>query len=194
MTDIIKKAAGAAIMIALGNYVLLKIGSPIGPFLFAFGLLGVCVLQLNLFTGKCGFWKEKNIPLKTLGVILLVNLIAGYAAGLVFGIADPAVKEAAVEKLAVYAVSIPFFIKSVLCGIVMYVAVKEYGKGNVFGILLGVPLFIFCGWQHCIANIITIGAAGAFSVSLLLSILVCIAGNFCGSLLMSFLCCKKSEE
>ena len=32
--------AGASLLIGLGDYALLKIGTPLGPFLFAFGLLG----------------------------------------------------------------------------------------------------------------------------------------------------------
>ena len=49
--DLIRLSAGASLLIGLGDYVLLKIGTPVGPFLFSFGLLGVCVIGLNLFTG-----------------------------------------------------------------------------------------------------------------------------------------------
>lgn len=43
--DIIKKSSLAAILISFGVGVLLSIGNPIGPFLFAFGLLCVCGYQ-----------------------------------------------------------------------------------------------------------------------------------------------------
>lgn len=56
--DLVRLSAGASLLIGLGDFVLLKIGEPLGPFLFAFGLLGVCVLGLNLFTGKCGFFNR----------------------------------------------------------------------------------------------------------------------------------------
>ena len=62
----------------------------------------------------------------------------------------------------------------------MYIAVLMYRKGTPLGIIFGIPLFIFCGFQHCIANIITMGAARAFHIS----IIICIIGNFVGSLLM----------
>ena len=62
----------------------------------------------------------------------------------------------------------------------MYIAVLMYRKGTPLGIIFGIPLFIFSGFQHCIANVITMGAARAFDWSLL----ICIIGNFIGSLLM----------
>ena len=51
-----------------------------------------------------------------------------------------------------------------------------YKKGTPLGIIFGVPLFIFCGFQHCIANVITMGVGLAFDWSLIL----CIIGNFFG--------------
>ena len=60
-SNLIRKSIAASVLIGLGNYVLLKLGNPLGPFLFAFGLLGVCVIGANLFTGKCGFFLEDKI-------------------------------------------------------------------------------------------------------------------------------------
>ena len=71
--EIIIKGAGAALLIGLGDYVLLKAGNPVGPVLFSFGLLGVCVLGLNLFTGKCGFLFEDRIKIFDLFLILTLH-------------------------------------------------------------------------------------------------------------------------
>ena len=181
--ELINKSIGAALLIALGNYALLKLGNPIGPVIFALGLLGVCYMGLNLFTGKCGFlFQDKIKPLHLL-IILMVNLIAGYLIGLAFSITDAEVYNNAVTKVQTWNVSIAFFIKSVLCGIIMYIAVYMYKKQTPLGIIYGIPLFIFCGFQHCIANIITLGVARTFH----LSIIICIIGNFIGSLLMWYL-------
>lgn len=177
-------AAGASLLIGLGDYILLKIGTPIGPFLFAFGLLGVCVLKLNLFTGKCGFLFEDNLKLSELLTILVANLIAGYLIGAVFGLIDGDVLTAATTKVSSWDFSAEFFLKSALCGIIMYLAVAIYRKGSPLGILLGVPLFIFCGFQHSIANAITLGATLSFDWSVLL----CAAGNFVGALAAWGLC------
>ena len=73
--------------------------------------------------------------------------------------------------------------KSILCGVIMYIAVAMYRKGTPLGIIFGIPLCIFCGFQHCIANIITLGVAETFSWAILLAIL----GNFLGSLIMWFI-------
>lgn len=178
--ELVNKSIGAAILISLGNYALLKLGSPIGPVIFAFGLLGVCYMGQNLFTGKCGFLFQDKIKPLNLLVILLVNLIAGYLMGLLFSITDKDVFTSAVTKVGTWEVSLPFFIKSILCGVIMYIAVLMYRKNTPLGIIFGIPLFIFCGFQHCIANIITLGVARTFD----LSIIICILGNFLGSLLM----------
>ena len=55
-----KKGILASILIGFGVAVLLFLGNPLGPVLFAFGLLGVCYLDAWLFTGKAGYyWKNK---------------------------------------------------------------------------------------------------------------------------------------
>ena len=74
--------------------------------------------------------------------------------------------------------------RSVMCGVIMYLAVAIFRKGSKLGILFGVPLFIFCGFQHCIANVITLGVAMGWSWTLILAV----AGNFAGSLAMWWLC------
>ena len=190
MTDLLKKSAAAALLIALGDYVLLKLGNPLGPFLFALGLLGVCYLGANLFTGKCGFLFEDKLDPLDLIIILLANLLAGWLFGLFFSLLDPEVASVAAGKVASWDFSFTFFGKSLLCGVVMYVAVKMYKAGTPLGILFGIPLFIFCGFQHCIANVITLGVARAFSWTLLLAIL----GNFLGAIGASYLICSKPPK
>ena len=93
-----RKSVGAALFIALGDFVLLKLGQPIGPFLFALGLLGVCYMKQNLFTGQCGFVLEDRIPALDLLIVLLVNLGAGWLFGFLFSAADTTVAEAARES------------------------------------------------------------------------------------------------
>ena len=178
--ELINKSIGAAILISLGDYALLKLGSPIGPVLFSLGLLGVCYMGQNLFTGKCGFLIEDKIKVTDLLIILIVNLIAGYLLGLLYSTMDAEVLKNAMEKVKTWDLSLAFFIKSILCGVIMYIAVYMYRKGTPLGIIFGIPLFIFCGFQHCIANIITMGVARTWHTS----IIICILGNFIGSLLM----------
>ena len=181
--ELVNKSVAASLLIGLGNYALLKLGNPIGPVIFALGLLGVCYMGLNLFTGKCGFLFQDKIKITDLLIILIVNLVAGYILGLVFSKTDPEVMTKAIEKVSSWNISLSFFLKSILCGIIMYIAVYMYKKGTPLGIIYGIPLFIFCGFQHCIANIITLGAARSFSAS----IFICILGNIIGSLFVWFI-------
>ena len=190
MKELVGKSMGAGILIALGNYALLKLGNPIGPVIFAFGLLGVCYMGQNLFTGKCGFLFQDKIKVLDLLIILIVNLVTGYLIGLVFSKMDPVVYQNAIEKVATWNISLSFFAKSIMCGIIMYIAVLMYRKQTPLGIIYGIPLFIFCGFQHCIANVITLGVARTFDWSLL----VCIAGNFIGSLFMWYISKDSVKE
>lgn len=180
MRELISKSIGAAVLISLGNFALLKLGNPIGPVIFGFGLLGVCYMGLNLFTGKCGFFVEDDIKVFDLIMILVVNLIAGYLIGVMYSMTDSSIVAVAADKMAGWEISMPFLVKSIMCGAIMYIAVLMYRKGTPLGIIFGVPLFIFCGFQHCIANVITMGVAQGFSLSLL----VCVFGNFVGSMMM----------
>ena len=181
--ELINKSIAAALLIALGDFALLKLGNPIGPVIFALGLLGVCYMGLNLFTGKCGFLFQDKIKVTDLLIILLVNLIAGYLIGLAFSITDEQVMANAIVKVESWNLSLAFFLKSILCGIIMYIAVFMYKKNTPLGIIYGIPLFIFCGFQHCIANIITMGAARCFHPS----IFMCILGNFVGSIFVWYI-------
>lgn len=191
--DLIRLSVGASLLIGLGDFVLLKIGDPLGPFLFAFGLLGVCVMGLNLFTGKCGFWIEDRIHIFKLLAILIVNLVAGYGFGVLFSLMDSSIIPAAESKVASWGLNLEFFLRSVMCGAIMYLAVELYRRGTKLGILLGVPIFIFCGFQHSIANVITMGVAVEFN----LAILLCALGNFVGAIVAWVFGCeimKKPKE
>jgi formate/nitrite transporter FocA (FNT family) len=180
---VIKKSILASILIALGNMALLSMGTPIGPFLFSLGLISVCMLNANLFTGKCGYLVTKEITIQELAEILGLNLLSGWVIGRIIGIGNPNLIPVAAEKINTWSISIPYFMQSFFCGVIMFIAVELYRRGTCLGILIGVPAFIFCGFQHCIANIITLGIANDFS----LAIVICILGNFIGSIFIAYL-------
>lgn len=140
-------------------------------------------MGLNLFTGKCGFLFQDKIKPLDLLIILIVNLVSGYLIGLIYSILDIEVFNMAVSKVEAWELSMTFFIKSFLCGTIMYIAVFLYKKETPLGIIYGIPLFIFCGFQHCIANIITLGVARTMDWS----IIICILGNFIGSIFMWYI-------
>lgn len=182
---LVKSSALASILIGFGVVGLLYLGQPLGPIIFAFGLLSVCVLKADLFTGKAGFyWRDKK---KELFYILCINLAIGYIFGNILGLMDNNLIPIAQEKILSQDNYFIYSIKSVLCGMIMYIAVRVYQKGSFLGILYGIPLFIFCGFKHCIANIIIIGIAGRNNFDLLLELLICICGNLFGSIIINIL-------
>ena len=177
----IKKSILASILIGFGVAVLLFLGNPLGPVLFAFGLMSVCYLQANLYTGKAGYyWKDKKAELAK---ILIINLAAGYIFGLLLGYSSPQLIPVAQETIANWTFSIEFFIRSVFCGMIMYICVELFKRGTLVGVLYGVPLFIFCKFPHCIANIITLGVAMTWDWSIILAII----GNFVGGMIINVL-------
>ena len=179
----IKKSILASILISLGVAVNLKVGAPLGPFLFAFGLMGVCVLQAELYTGKTGYVDE--IGFTNLIDILSVNFVTAVICGWLLRYTMPEIIPVA-ESIVIGWMSItlgPYFMKSVFCGMVMFIAVDMYKKGNIFGILFGIPLFIFCGFQHCVANMI-IGCIAMPNVNFSVPILISIIGNLIGSIII----------
>ena len=125
-------------------------------------------------------------------LILLINLVAGWGIGALLSLVDPALMTKATEKIASWEEMslFAYFIKSVFCGAIMYIAVDCWkSKGAPLGIIYGVPLFIFCGFQHCIANIIFLGLANSMSPL----ILVCILGNLLGSIIIDLLTPKPES-
>ena len=176
-----KKAILAPILIGFGVAVLLFLGNPLGPMLFAFGLLGVCYLQADLYTGKAGYyWRNRKAELAK---ILIFNLTSG----LLLGCSSPQLVQAATQKIATWNFSLAFFISAMFCGMIMYICVELFKRGNFVGILYGVPLFIFCGFQHSIANIIVLGIASWQTFTWSWTIILAIAGNLLGSLIIDVL-------
>ena len=178
-----KKSILASILIALGDYVLLKQGQPLGVIFFSLGLYGVCMLDANLFTGKCGFIFENKQYLKLVG-ILAINMLCGFIIGLLMGLCDQSLVPVAFGKINALEPNISLLWQSMLCGMIMYIAVKCYKKGSMLGIFFGVPLFILSGFQHSVANVITMGVAGNLRLDILI---ICILGNFLGSILIWWL-------
>lgn len=78
-----KRAISAGMMIGLAGLLNLYLGGGVpGALAFGLGLLTVCALQLDLFTGKMRSALEKKISIRELIIVFLGNfvgiLIVGY--------------------------------------------------------------------------------------------------------------------
>lgn len=194
--SILLKGIYAGIMIGIGGTIYLSVSNQIvGAILFAIGLLTICVYKMNLYTGMIGYILENKLGyLKTLIFTLLGNLLGTIITALLIlntRIANISIRarEMAIIKISDNYLSI--FILSVFCGILMYIAVNNFKKGEdsiikYLSIFICVVVFILCGFEHCIANMYYISLAKAWSFKSAISMLFMILGNSFGAIIMSF--------
>lgn len=154
------KSVPAGVMIGLGVTAFISSESKIfGSILFCLGLFGICAFGFNLFTGKIGYIiPSKNKP--NCLMIWLGNLVGCLLATIPLRFANPKYNEAA-TVIADAKLSQNFlqtFILGIFCGMIMYIVVENYSAnssmlGKYLGIFLGIPAFIFAGFEHSIADI-----------------------------------------
>ena len=201
----------AGICISIGCVVNLRVGGVAGAVLFAFGLTTVVYYGLKLYTGTAGFIRLKG-DWSMLAVVLLGNIVGCLLSAWLISYAQPDCIEPATKILASRLAKGPWacFLLAIGCGFIMTTAVEFARKGKMLPLLLGVPVFILCGFAHSIAD------AFYFILSLFnpqlsipnsqLSIINCqfsillvylseVLGNFVGCNLYrwSLLRCKKSD-
>ena len=129
-------------------------GSLFGSILFALGLLAIVGYKLKLFTGTAGFIKRDEVG--TLAIILIGNIIGCFLMGLITRVSPmgDAIQVAATNILNTR-ISTGVFgcgILAIGCGILMTTAVTFARQKNFIPLLLSVPLFIVCGFPHCVAD------------------------------------------
>lgn len=187
----------AGIAIAIGGVVFLSCESKfVGASLFAVGLLAVCTLGLNLYTGKvCYALENKPAYIWDLILIWVGNLVGTSATGFAIRATRlTAVTEKAYElcqvKLGDGLLSI--FILSIFCNMLIYLAVENYKNnphqaGKYMAIYFGVVVFIMAGFEHCVANMFYFAVGGCWSMKTLVYLIVMTLGNAVGGLVFPVL-------
>lgn len=193
--SILLKGIYAGIMIGIGGTIYLSIANQIvGAILFAIGLLTICVYKMNLYTGMIGYILENKLGyLKTLTFTLLGNLLGTIITALLILNTRIAKISIRAREMAIIKISdnyLSIFILSIFCGILMYIAVNNFKKGEdsiikYLSIFICVVVFILCGFEHCIANMYYISLAKAWSFKSAISMLFMIFGNSFGAIIMS---------
>ena len=84
-------AAGAAIAVGAAAYLSCS-NQIVGAFLFSVALFTICVLNLNLYTGKVGYFFETTEK-AAIAVTWLGNLTGGVIAALLLRLAKPELTE-----------------------------------------------------------------------------------------------------
>lgn len=149
----VKKSTLAGILIGLGVIINLQSSVPaLGALLFSFGLLTIINMQLNLFTGKIGFYSNPTSEQKkTLITILLFNCIAIAATVGFYALGNPdfvnIISAAGATKFTKSALTL--FVNANFCGMLIHFAVKN--KVTILTIF-AIMIFILIGAEHCIAD------------------------------------------
>lgn len=127
-------------------------GSLIGAVLFSFGLLTVVGYKLKLYTGTAGFIKKNEIG--ELFLILLGNIVGCFCASLLARVTLLDIQSAAqnIAELRLRTGALRCGLLGIGCGFIMTTAVHFARQKQYLPLLFGVPLFIVCGFTHCIAD------------------------------------------
>lgn len=127
-------------------------GSLVGAVIFSFGLLTVLGYRLKLYTGTAGFINKGEVG--QLFLILLGNIIGCFCASLLSRVTPLEIQAAAqnILELRIRTGALRCGLLGIGCGFIMSSAVQFAREKQYLPLLLGVPLFIVCGFTHCIAD------------------------------------------
>lgn len=175
----------AGICIGIAGFGYLAEKSIIGAVLFAFGLLTVVHYSLRLYTGTAGFIHRNEVG--KLLFILFGNLVGCLAVALMVRCSPMPLQETAQNILAARLLNGAFrgFVLSIGCGFIMTTAVTFARQGKNLPLLFGVPLFITCGFPHCVADAfyymcVPVDFLMAHAVDILVFYVAIVLGNFVG--------------
>lgn len=150
--DIARSSTLSGICIGIAGFGYLAEKSIIGAVLFSFGLLTVVHYGLKLYTGTAGFIKKGEVG--QLFLILLFNIIGCGLVGLIARCSTMPLQDTA-QGILEGRLSIGPLRGTILaigCGFIMTTAVTFARQGKNLPLLFGVPLFIMCGFPHCVAD------------------------------------------
>ena len=152
MNRLIRSSILAGITIGIAGFGYLAVGGLAGAVLFAFGLLTVVGYKLKLYTGTAGFVNKGELV--DLLVILLGNIVGCLLVGLLTRASNLELQAAAQKILEVRLQNgaLRCGLLGIGCGFIMTTAVTFSREKNYLPLLFGVPLFIVCGFTHCVAD------------------------------------------
>lgn len=159
MFKLIRSSILAGIAIGCGGFGFLASGiqseayGPLfGSILFCFGLMSVVAYKLALYTGTAGFIKKNELGM--LFLILGGNIVGCFVMGLVSRVSPMDIQDAAEKVLSLRIERGPLRcgLLGIPCGFMMTTAVTFARKQHYIPLLLAVPLFIVCGFTHCVAD------------------------------------------
>jgi formate/nitrite transporter FocA (FNT family) len=127
-------------------------GSLVGAVLFSFGLLTVVGYKLKLYTGTAGFIRKNEAG--ELFLILLGNIIGCLCVSFLARVTPLEIQNAAqnILEIRLRTGALSCGLLGIGCGFIMTTAVQFARQKQYLPLLFGVPLFIVCGFTHCVAD------------------------------------------
>lgn len=182
------KAILAGICISIGCKVYLSCDNQyVGAILFATGLIMILLFDFNLYTGKVGYIiNNKPNFIKTVGIVLAGNIVGCICMGLCFP--SEAATMLCENKMQIPLINV--FCKSIMCGMLMFIAVDAYKAHKTFvPAIFCVATFILSGYEHSIADISYLVMGRILTFKSLIFILIIIIGNAVGGMVVPI--CNK---
>ena len=175
----------AGICIGIAGFGYLAIGGVVGAVTFAFGLLAVVHYRLKLYTGTAGFFIKGEFA--KLCAILGLNIVGCLLVAMMARVSPMPLQETA-QRILEGRLAAGWWQCGVLaigCGFIMTTAVKWGREAKFLPLLFGVPLFIVCGFPHCIADafyylVVPADFLAANAAQVLLLYASIVVGNFVG--------------
>lgn len=148
----LKSSIMSGIAIGIAGIGFLATRDIVGSVLFSFALITVVSYKLKLYTGTAGFIKPGEVPY--LLYVLAGNLVGCFIMALLARCSPLELQASAQNLLEGRLATGPLRggLLAIGCGFIMTTAVTFARKGNNLPLLVGVPLFITCGFPHCAAD------------------------------------------
>lgn len=127
-------------------------GSLVGSVLFCLGLLAVVGYRLKLYTGTAGYISRNETG--ELFLILAGNILGCLLVALLSRVSPLDMQSAAqnILEMRLRTGALNCGLLGIGCGLLMTTAVTFAREKNYLPLLFGVPLFIVCGFTHCVAD------------------------------------------
>lgn len=191
MTKLLRSSIFAGIAIGTAGFGFLAsglqsaYGSLVGAVLFSFGLLTVIGYKLKLYTGTAGFIRKNEVG--QLFLILFGNIIGCLCVALLTRMSQHEIQPAAqkIMELRLEMGYLRCFLLAIGCGFIMTTTVQFGREKHYLPLLLGVPLFIVCGFPHCVADVfyfccVPVAFVKAHFLQILCVYLCMVLGNLVG--------------
>lgn len=199
MNKIIRSSVLAGICIGIAGMGFLAEKNIIGEVLFAFGLLAVVHYQLKLYTGTAGFIRKHEFG--QLILILLGNILGCIILSLLTRCSPMPLQDTAqgILESRLSTGAIKCGILAIGCGFIMTTAVKFAREGKFYPLFFGVPLFIVCGFPHCVADAyyyccVSLSFWAEHWMEILPLYILIVTGNFIGCNLSRWVLPEKKEH